>query len=109
MKRYKCNDCGSYVSLLVDVQYAKCPQCDGELVQCVETAYPAHAPVPSCKIQYLVFEDDARELIVSGHSQSHAFRYDKDKNGNTYDWQPMGLVDVFQTYSKFKDCVGRIF
>ena len=75
MKRYKCNDCCSYVSLLVDVQFAKCSQCDGELVQCPESIYPARTSAPSCKIQYLVFDDGARELIVSGHSQSRAFRY----------------------------------
>lgn len=106
----KCNKCGSVVLTSGSSCHSICPVCsDGELVQCAETVYSTRAPVPSCKIQYLVFEDNARELIVSGHSQSHAFRYGRDAGQDTCDWQPMGLVDVFKPLSKFKDCVGRIF
>lgn len=108
MKRYKCDNCGQYISLLVDAEVAVCPLCDGKLVPCPVNT-PAYAPTTlSCKIQYLVFEDGTEELMVSGTRDSRAFAYKPDRDG-TWDWQPMGLVDVFRPYSRFKDSVGRIF
>jgi len=93
-KRYKCKDCGNYITALGDID--ACPQCDGEL----------EAVTPFCKVQYLTFEDGSEELIISGHERSYAFVYDPVVERG---WQPMGLVDVFKPLSKFKDCSGRIF
>ena len=109
MKRYKCSDCGNFVSVLPSDTVTFCPICDGILILLDSTDYPVRMTVPSCKIQHLVFDDGTRELTVSSPLSTHAFRYGTDKDGSTFDWQPMGLVDVFKPYSKFKDCVGRIF
>lgn len=94
-KQYRCGNCRANITVIGDV--SRCPQCDGELVLC-------DARVSTfCKIQHLLLDDGSEELLVSGHLDTHAFRYEHGE------WQPMGLVDIFKPLAKISKSTGRIF
>ena len=103
-RRYKCVNCGNIINVTGDV--CRCPECDGKLIPVT----PPPEIKPSCKIQLLVLEDGTEELLVSGRTNTYAFRYERvNRDESVTDWEPMGLVDVFRPFSHIKDSVGRIF
>jgi hypothetical protein len=106
--RYKCHDCGSYVSLLVKAEFCKCPMCDGELELCREESEITLLSPTSVKIQYLIMETGRELLVIDGRHDVRAFQYDYDKDNNL-DWQPIPTIDIFKPYGNTRKVEGRIF
>lgn len=101
MKRYKCNDCGCFISVLPGDTATACPACDGIL-----TPVPDGLVSSSVKVQRLTFQDGLLVALVSGQ-QTRAFRWANWLS--VPDWEPMDLRDVFRPYSKTVSATGRIF
>lgn len=97
LTRYKCKECGMYVSLLTCSPVEVCPLCDGVMERI--------NPVSFLKVQVMLHNDGRESLIISGIGGVHSFcRKDFD-----YAWEPIELSSIYGLPAQGLHSVVKVF
>lgn len=97
--RYKCRNCGVNISLFIEKDSCRCPECDGELSLCADQNQKYYAI-----IKHLFSKDGRRILIIDTPEKSKAFEYRIGEG-----WQPLTHFDQSRPLGDGSKIEGRVF